>query len=273
MIRRFLKDRRGNFAVLIGVAIVPIMGALALAVDYSELTRQRAATMSALDAAGIATARRVTEGATDTQLIAYANDFFEANLGTVEPAEHRAHRAAAEQQYRRRHAQAHGDAEVQADVPAGGSDADRQDRRRETDVDFRVTSEVRLKNTLEVALVLDNSGSMAYLGSGTGDKRITLLKAAAKQLVDTLAAQASQMKQVAKPVQFGIVPFSASVNVAPEQRRQVMDGHDRHLADPSRKLRLVEDDVREQPPEICPEGRRRLVQAWRGMGTCAKTSR
>ena len=86
----------------------------------------------------------------------------------------------------------------------------------ETNVDFEVTSEIRLKNTLEVALVLDNSGSMAYLGSGTGDKRITLLKAAAKQLVDTLAAQASQMKQVAKPVQFGIVPFSASVNVAPE---------------------------------------------------------
>ena len=63
--------------------------------------------------------------------------------------------------------------------------------------------------------MLDNSGSMSKLGSGTGQKRIELLKAAAKQLVDTLALQAAQMKQVDKPVQFALVPFSASVNVGP----------------------------------------------------------
>ncbi|TIT57998.1 MAG: VWA domain-containing protein, partial [Mesorhizobium sp.] len=63
--------------------------------------------------------------------------------------------------------------------------------------------------------VLDNSGSMNNLGSGTGAKRIDLLKTAAKQLVDTLALQAQQMKQVTKPVQFSLVPFAASVNVGP----------------------------------------------------------
>jgi hypothetical protein len=56
---------------------------------------------------------------------------------------------------------------------------------------------------------------MAYLGSGTGEKRIDLLKKAAKQLVDTLALQAQQMKQISKPVQFSLVPFSASVNIGP----------------------------------------------------------
>ena len=56
MIRRFLNDIRGNYVVLTAVAMVPIMGGLALAVDYTELSRQRAATMNALDAAGIATA-------------------------------------------------------------------------------------------------------------------------------------------------------------------------------------------------------------------------
>ena len=65
MIRRFLSDIRGNYFVLTAAAMVPIMGALALAVDYSELTRQRAATMNALDAAGIATARRIIGGATE----------------------------------------------------------------------------------------------------------------------------------------------------------------------------------------------------------------
>jgi hypothetical protein len=82
-------------------------------------------------------------------------------------------------------------------------------------VDVTAHSEVRLKNTLEVALVLDNSGSMAQYGTGTGQQRIALLKAAAKQLIETMANQAAMMKQVPKPVQFGLVPFSASVNIAP----------------------------------------------------------
>ena len=50
------------------------------------------------------------------------------------------------------------------------------------------------------------------------------------------------MKQVDKPVQFALVPFSASVNVAPVQRRQDLDGHDGYLAHPPREFRLVEDD-------------------------------
>ena len=49
---------------------------------------------------------------------------------------------------------------------------------------------MRLKDTLEVALVLDNSGSMDFTGS-TGQKRITLLQEASKDLVDTLAAEAA----------------------------------------------------------------------------------
>ena len=94
----------------------------------------------------------------------------------------------------------------------------------------RPKSEIRLKNTLEVALVLDNSGSMDEDGAGTSDKRIELLREAAKELVETLAQQATQMKQVDKPVQFALVPFSASVNVGPDQRRQDLDGHDGNFA-------------------------------------------
>ena len=214
MIRRFLNDVRGNYVMLMVAAMVPIMGGLALAVDYTELSRQRSATRNALDAAGIATARMIAEGATENQLNIYAKDFFEANLGAVDPA----------------------NTTLTVVLPSnntGGGTLKLSAALKykpfflptaamligktsgSQNVDFSVTSEVRLKNTLEVALVLDNSGSMNYNGSGTGDKRITLLKAAAKQLVDTLAAQATQMKQVAKPVQFGIVPFSASVNVGP----------------------------------------------------------
>ena len=61
-----------------------------------------------------------------------------------------------------------------------------------TSMNIKINSEVRLKNTLEVALVLDNSGSMDYIGTGSGKKRIVLLKDAAKQLVDTIAGQAAR---------------------------------------------------------------------------------
>src|SRR5690606_11868825 len=85
MLRRFLHDIRGNFAMMTAVAMVPIMGALALGVDYAEMSRQRQAAMQALDAAGIATARRISEGASDAEAIAYAESFFAANLGPVDP--------------------------------------------------------------------------------------------------------------------------------------------------------------------------------------------
>jgi Flp pilus assembly protein TadG len=215
MLRRFLSDTRGNYMLITAVAIIPILGGLALAVDYTEMSRQRQLTLNALDAAGIATARRVIDGATDEELIAYAKDFFEANLGDVDPADASlsivlpADNAGG------------GTLKLTADltyhphfVPAFAALMGKEGGT--TELEFNATSEIRLKNTLEVALVLDNSGSMDFTGSGSGQKRLVLLKSAAKDLVQKLADQAGQMKQVSKPVQFGVVPFAASVNVGPQ---------------------------------------------------------
>ena len=209
----FCRDKAGNYAIAVATAMVPLMGGLAIAVDYAELNRERQALLNALDAAGIATARQIVSGATDEAILAYAQDFFEANLGPVNPA----------------------DATLSVDLPsneAGGGTLklsatldykpyffpvflDLMNKETATSIQSGAETEIRLKNTLEVALVLDNSGSMDYVGSGSGSKRIDLLKSAAKQLVDTLALQAAQIKQVEKPVQFGLVPFAASVNVGP----------------------------------------------------------
>lgn len=211
LILDFLRDRGGNYAIAVVVGLVPLMGGVALAVDYAELNRERQAMLSALDAAGIATARHIVSGATDDAVLAYAQDFFEANLGPVDPA----------------------DTNLSVVLPsneAGGGTLklsatlnytpyffpvfqELMNRQAQTSIDTSAATEIRLKNTLEVALVLDNSGSMSYTGSGSGEKRIDLLKTASKQLVDTLANQAALIKQVEKPVQFGLVPFAASVNV------------------------------------------------------------
>ncbi len=69
---------------------------------------------------------------------------------------------------------------------------------------------VRSQNQLEVVMVLDNTGSMAYsLGSST---KITALKSAATGLVTTLQTAASK-SSITNPIKIGVVPFSMSVNV------------------------------------------------------------
>ena len=209
MIRRFLSDERGNYALLTVVAIVPIMGALALGVDYAEMSKQRQETLNALDAAGIATARVIVEGASDDAAKAYAKTFFETNLGSVQPA--------------------NTSLSVQLPQNTGGGTLKltaglkyqpfffgafaKLIGKTATDVDFSASSEIKLKNTLEVALVLDNSASMLETGGGSTKVRFTLLKEAAKEFVGLVAGQAAIMKQVSKPVQFTLVPFAASVNV------------------------------------------------------------
>jgi Flp pilus assembly protein TadG len=205
MFRRFLADTRGNYMILTAALIVPLMAAVALAVDYSELSRQRQGTLNALDAANFAVSRRFIEGASTNEEIAeYAKQYFEANLGSVDPK----------------------NAKLTVQFPTtsvGGGTIKLSAQLKykpyfapATNVEFSAASVVQLKNTLEVALVLDNSGSMDFTGAGSGKKRIALLKEAAAQLVDALASQGQLIKQVDKSVQFALVPFAASVNVGPQ---------------------------------------------------------
>ena len=65
----------------------------------------------------------------------------------------------------------------------------------------------------EIALVLDVSGSMRA-GMG-GQTRIDVLKQAAHDLIDTVSSNNGG----SKPVKFGIVPFTANVNVGPDQNQ------------------------------------------------------
>ena len=70
---------------------------------------------------------------------------------------------------------------------------------------------VRSVNKLEVALVLDNTGSMND-SLGSGGSKISALKTASKSLVSTLAAAAARSSD-ANAVKISVVPFSMTVNV------------------------------------------------------------
>ncbi|QPC86851.1 hypothetical protein GA830_08950 [Mesorhizobium sp. NBSH29] len=216
MFRRFLNDTRGNFAIITAISIVPIMGALTLGIDYSEMSRQRQLMINSLDAAGIATAKQIISGGNEAALTKYANDFFQANLSNAIKV---------------------ADTALNVEFPSaqtgGGTLKLCSDLiyhpyfapvfyklmgKGEDQIKFNACTSVRLKNTIEVALVLDNSGSMDYLGSGSTKKRIDLLKTAASDLVDNIAKEGEALKQVVNPVQFALVPFAASVNIGSANR-------------------------------------------------------
>lgn len=81
-----------------------------------------------------------------------------------------------------------------------------------TDPTITATSDVlRSVNKLEVALVLDNTGSMAS-NLGSGGKKIDALIDASKELVDTLYAAAARASET-DAVKIAVVPFSMTVNV------------------------------------------------------------
>lgn len=54
LLRRFWSDRRGNVAVLFGLAAVPIIGVMGVAVDYSRASHYRTLLQSAVDTAALA---------------------------------------------------------------------------------------------------------------------------------------------------------------------------------------------------------------------------
>ncbi|MET0599041.1 MAG: TadE/TadG family type IV pilus assembly protein, partial [Mesorhizobium sp.] len=56
---RLWRDESGQFAILTAIGLVVVFGALALAVDYAEMSRHRKEMQSALDAAALATGREM----------------------------------------------------------------------------------------------------------------------------------------------------------------------------------------------------------------------
>ena len=149
LIRAFLKDTRGNYALMTIIAAVPLFGAVALAVDYSEMSRERQMTLNALDAAGIATARRILEGATDAEVMTFARQFFDANLGNIDPARAKLNVVLPQDNA------GGGTLKMSADLsydPVFFGTFQSLMGKEASALSFAAATEVKLKNTIEVAL-------------------------------------------------------------------------------------------------------------------------
>jgi Flp pilus assembly protein TadG len=77
--RNFWHDRKGNVAILFALAIVPVMGAMGAALDYSRANAYRTDMQKAVDATALALSKVMPLN--ETKLNEVAKQYFAANMG------------------------------------------------------------------------------------------------------------------------------------------------------------------------------------------------
>ncbi len=185
--RRLVGDQSGNMAMIFALVLVPTVGAVALAVDYGRASHLRNQMQQAADSAAFAAARN--PDMTDAEVGLFARAAFRANMNryTGGGTEFSATR----------------DDDgititVSSSVDTMFAKAIGQDK-----IDISVTSGAMSgTQDLELALVLDNTGSMRdFMGD---------LKSAAKQLVETVHGGAGRNNPRTK---VALVPYVGAVNI------------------------------------------------------------
>jgi len=188
MLRRFLADRKGNVAIMFAFALVPVIGAMGAAIDYSMASAQRTAMLASLDATAIALVKIMPTS--QQELNARGLEWFTANLGATPITG------------------------IQLTIiPSTGKinlEASGIYKPKIVNVlgiqDFPVTAKSEAIwgiGKVEVALALDNTGSMSWQG------KMTELKLAAHQLLDTLEMAAKNPGDA----KVAIIPFGFQIRL------------------------------------------------------------
>jgi len=189
MMRRFRDDQRGNVALMFGLSLVPMVAAAGAVVDYSLASNIRAKLQSGLDAGALSAAKDFT---------VLSNDAIKARVVTYMPELPPAQFTTAP------------DVSVLAGDPniiSVIASACVKPVFNGISVGMNLCVEARadvkrpVENYLEVALVLDNSGSM----SGS---KMDSAKTAAKSFTDTLFTNVTNPEKV----KISVVPFTLTVN-------------------------------------------------------------
>jgi len=187
LLKRYLRNRDGNFAVLTALLTVPLVMGVGLMLDIATIAQRQTELQQVIDAAALAIAREGTD-LTDEKALKIARDFLDAHLSagyTNLRVIHDGNRFT-----------------VIAEATAGisfGAVFGITDWR----IEGATTAELAYAD-YEMALVLDTTGSMA------GGK-LQAMKDAVTGMIESMS------KQVTNPekLKFGLVPFAAFVNVGP----------------------------------------------------------
>lgn len=191
---RFRRDRRGTVAVYLAVAAVPLMGFVGMAVDTGRGQLVKARLNQALDAAALAGGRAFFEPTRDADI----HKFFNANY----PADYLGAQLSP--------------LTISADPLTGRLSVSAsatldttfmQVLGQETMRVAAGTVVERADHGMELALVLDNTGSM-YQGGGA-NSRFHRMQNAARELVDILYGD----RDTVPNFWVSVVPYTASVNI------------------------------------------------------------
>jgi Flp pilus assembly protein TadG len=192
-LRALRSDERGNVMVMFGFALVPVIGLTGATIDYSRATSARQVLNAAVDSAALMAARDAAR-LSDSEVRTRIEKWVKANL--------------------------HGDS-----VKGFTSTTTVIDRTARTiaieaqlDIDTSLTrvlgkDAMTIKsnsqstwgtNTIELALALDNTGSMDSSG------KMTALKTAATNLIDIMKDATTETDQI----RISIVPFATQVKIS-----------------------------------------------------------
>lgn len=205
----FVRDERGSAYVLAALSMIPLFGMAALAIDYTNYDRIKSDLETAVDTAALHVAKRVAlnpnmtssalitegkqiiQGMTPEFTVLYDRFQIEQNSGVVR-IEAKANIAT-----HFMHMFGH-------ETLVAKSKSQAQFGRRE----------------VEVAIAIDNSGSMAWL-TPDNQVRMTATKAAARTLIDTAVDSVNDLENAS--IKFSVIPWHTHVRL-PQSQVQETNG-------------------------------------------------
>src|ERR1700712_3110972 len=194
--RRFVGANEGNIAVIFAVALVPLLGFVGAAIDYTRANSARSSMQAALDSTALMLSKDLSEGTiTASQITAKAQAYFTA-LYTNNDAKS----VSVSATYT-------ANSSMGSTIQVNGSGAVTTDFLKVAgfpNINFDTSSTAAWGNVrMRVAMALDNTGSMA------DDGKMPAMQNAAKALVDQLSGLAKSNGDI----YISIIPFAKDVNV------------------------------------------------------------
>jgi Flp pilus assembly protein TadG len=201
-LRRFIRERDGNIAMIFGLCAIPVIVGSGIAIDVGRAYMVKLELESALDSAGLAVAS--STGLTSAQLQTRLQKYFDANYPAMSKTTNL-------QVTMTDPTQPVINITASVDLPTTFLQLINFSQ-----IPVSASNQVtRGTNALELALVLDNTGSMmcgdAFPNGCNTPSHISALKTDAQQIVDTLFADSVDPTKL----KISVVPYVTAVNVGP----------------------------------------------------------
>ena len=201
---RFVKARKGNVAIIFGFTMIPVMVLIGGLVDYGSAIKTKSQLVATLDAAMLAAMLQYSEdpGVDYEEII---TNYIDKNFTQ---SDKRLHGTIIEVSTPTISDQGEMKSSITVTVPTSFLKFAHFDEFK-----FSISTGVMVGgSSIEVAMVLDNTGSMA------GDK-IKALKKSANELLDIILPD--DYDNSAEKIKFSIIPFADYVNIGMENRTQL----------------------------------------------------